>query len=332
MTRPKMPDQYPPKRLIVFAGVNSQVVRSEALRDCNAEAVMLTFADLGKGTWWAKKVRPVLNEYPQYRYLDSGVFTLMRRAGATYYSTKSQPNAAKDKATDNTKTPELSLKELKDHVARYAAFLEANLDDFDFVIEMDVDKFKIIREDGRSVPGLEVADHLRERLARIVGDKLLPVWHVEGDSPKRERWQNMIRNFKYVCISGDPKIREKRYMVDEAHEHGCLVHQLGSSKRDVLETTTFDTFDSTTWISSVKFGGFGEFIFRRDAPMEQREISKARAFREKVIAWGYDPDVLIAPGTGQKAKYEVAIKVFQERQEDANGSITNLGMSRLPID
>jgi hypothetical protein len=324
---------FPEKRLIVFAGAQSELT-ARALLACQADALLCSFWEISRSSRWDKRIRPILDEWPQYRYLDSGVYTLMRKYGAVDRSAKSQPKAASAKAVERKADPTLPYQLVKDYIARYLRYLEEHLDTWDFVVEMDLDKFRIVRDDGKWIPGVAVADWSRDQIKRIVGDRLIVVWHPEVDPPPYPRWNAMLRDYKYVAIPGQDAIklrRRSRYLADQARQAHVYSHYLGTSLPSVLEQTTFDSFDSTTWLNCVRFGAYGQFMYRRDVPMSTREVSKSRFFEEKVRSWGYDPKVLLEPGGSQQAKFEVAIKVFLERQELANQNRPILAHSPLPL-
>lgn len=306
---------YPEKRLIVFAALASEQARLDALCARRVEAVMGSFELMKSGSWWAERGRSLLDRWPQYRYLDSGAFTLLRKSSGSRIKRGSQPSASSSLEVVDY----LEYQDYKAHLAEYIAFLARHLDAFDFVFELDMDLLKI-RSGKKVVPGIEVTYAGRKILRRVAGDKLIPVWHSAVPDPGHGRFKEMCSEYKYIAIGSslDPTDRKIKYLCDYAHTQGVLVHGLGTSRVDVLEATPFDTVDSTTWLSAVRFGQFAGTMFPLSAPVSSRQQSKVPGFRATVRDLGYDPDHLLASGGEYVTeKYEVAIALMQRRQDAA---------------
>jgi len=231
------------------------------------------------------EIRAVLDSWPQYRYLDSGAFTLLERGHAT-----------------------------RSEVARlfdeYVAFLKAHLADFHFVFDLDLDRLNV---GGR--PGVELTEEHRQVLRSVAGDKLIPVWHpIAG----RRVWESLAREFPYLAIGEDnvpwtdARMAER---VSYAHEHGVLVHALGTAKLDLLHAVPYDTCDVTTWLSPIRFGSYGGVDY--PPPPGKRYTEKHLRFEEKVRELGYDPATLREEHATTE-KLEVAIALLQERQLEVN--------------
>ncbi len=278
---------------------------------------MASFQLVKGGKWWERRARPMLDGWPQYRYLDSGAFTLLRKSSLARIKGASQPGRQGDVFK---KSDTLDYAIYKEHLEKYLAFLKAHIKEFDFVFEMDMDLLTL-ESNGVRVPGIEITDAGRRLLRRVAGDQLIPVWHHAISDPGYARLRAMCAEYGYIAIGSDiaPGHRDLRYVIDIAHAAGTLVHGLGTSKVDVLNTTPFDTVDSTTWLSSVKFGQFAGWMYPRSTKVSTRTQSKALGAFEKIVRdLGYDPKRLLEPGGAHGTeKYEVAIALLQKRQREA---------------
>lgn len=330
-------NQYPRKRLIVFAGLAANKPRMAAMRARKVEAVMASFERVREGKWF-DIVREDLDTWPQYRYLDSGVFTLMRMAAASRINTQSQPKA---QSVAGMSLERILMREkgavpeekVRDLFSEYLKYLEVHLDEWDFVLNLDVDALKIERADGTMIPGVVVADRATEKLKRIVGDKLIPVWHGTVDE-RFGRWKQFISEFKYVAIGSDisPRFRILRYLCDSAHIEGTIVHGLGSTRADILKDIPFDTVDSTTWLSGVRFGQYGGFMYpKRKDTLGTRTTRKSRSFEKLAEQMGYDAKELVAEGGPKQIHYEVALAFLQLRQDEARPIPPPLASPLLPL-
>lgn len=165
--------------------------------------------------------------------LDSGAFTYLKA-----FKKKGIQNKAK------------LVEELEKLLVRYARFIRDN--NVELYIEMDVDP----------VVGYERVLEYRKFLEKTTKRKCIPVWHIWRG---KDEWKKLIRQYKLVAIGGFAIkvldfMRDLPWlakMVDEAHEHGCLVHGLGISDKKVLNMPIFDSIDSSTFgIIPARFGQF----------------------------------------------------------------------------
>jgi hypothetical protein len=313
----------PQKRLIVPSGVSGDHVRNSAMANVKIDSMMASFLTLNSGKWWIRE-EPLFDSWEHYRYLDSGAFTFLKLGQGTRIKAASKARVSKSgtvSRSTSARTMAHAVQEettalgprLKEHFRNYIAYLRANLDKWDFVCDMDVDTL-----DFGDTPGVEVTWACRRALRKVAGDKLLPVWHpIAGwDSLK-----DLCATYPYIAIGSDmnPGTPEIQRVCDYAHTQGVLVHGFGTSRVDILNVTPFDTVDSTTWISSVRYGQFmGWRLSAKDSKHnDARSNSRALRFRSMVEEMGYDPDVLLEPGSRQIEKYEVALRLMMKRQDEA---------------
>lgn len=289
---------------------------------------MTSFEYIGRGHYM-KKVAPILDTWPVRTYLDSGVFTIVRKAGTTRIRI-----ARSDK--DATKA---SWQELIAYAERYFAYLKEHADRWDHIIELDVDEPEWEDYLGNRVPGTELAMYFQKKLYDIVGPKLMPAWHVQRG---HEGWTEMIRKFPYVAIGSDTGVPTStastrppmplsiiRGMVREAHAAGVGVHYLGDTRFRTFIESELDSADSTTWVSAGRFGqipgpkgqslryttrggaaknanideinflsppdGSGLARQRTDWQRTIRPIdmSRARQFEDLMTEWGIDPNKIL---------------------------------------
>ena len=315
--------KYPSQRMIVFAGVNNQPAKLVAVTQRRPIAIMASF-ELMKSK--SGKLRDHteyfswLDQWPHYRYLDSGAFTIMAKSGAVKKSGKT--NAVLD--AEQREGPQRKLAYLQDavdHLRLYLGYLEQELDRWDFIFDCDLDPVELITPSGSIMPGYEFTVWAREKILAVAGDKLIPVWHVVSDDPTKQfpKFRALVEDYSYVAVgsSSGALHRYLRYICDAAHARGVLVHGLGTSKVDVLGRTPFDTVDSTTWLSGGKFGLYAGIAYRKSSKMNMRQIRRARAFEDTVRALGYDPAVLIAEKPDAAVQFAVALALLQEREAAA---------------
>ncbi len=263
------------------------------LVETEPEAVLLSFKYLRNKVRWPE-LRETLDTWPHYRYLDSGVYTFISR----YL----------------TRDIQMTREEVRTEFEAYCEFLTENHQHFSWLIDFDVDSVEV---DGSPPPGLgvELTRLHREQLRKIVGDKLLPVWHIAAGY---DHWNELISEFKYVAIGHDrnPKdLWQFQQMIQRAHDHeaGVKVHGLAVGGADEMRRVPYDTGDSTNWHSVVKHGTYVNGIPSPDCrrPLKPSQLVKLYQLEEKAKAWGYDLYSLDDNG-----KLELNIKLIQEQQEE----------------
>lgn len=260
---------------IVFAGANN-ARRLDCLKEARVDAVMTSFEYIGKG-YYMQKVYPKLTEWPVKKYLDSGVFTFVRKAGTT------RIRIARANAPE-IKPATVQLEEFKAFYASYKSYLKKYGQCWDHIIELDVDeiaatvwyetkepkpksldKLEGWQERGREW-ALDNISRIQDSLREIVGDRLMPAWHVQRG---HEGWTDMIKRFPYVSVGSDTGVPTStvssrppmgtsilRGMCREAHEQGTYVHYLGDTRYRTFMEAELDSADSTTWVSAGRFGQF----------------------------------------------------------------------------
>lgn len=334
--------RYPDKRLIVFAGVNREPMRMDALKKMGADSLMVSFDVIKKSNrdWWLDECVPKLgvDGWNPLVYLDSGAFSFLRVSSGSRITTVSQPSKVKDslavkkmpywksgrlreRVAEDSSRDEVKLVDYMRHRKKYLRFLETHIDTFDFVFELDMDLLWVVNSKGKRIPGRELTDAGRIAIHKIAGDKMIPVWHqssVDGLTVEENerRFLEMIDNHPYVAIgSGTVSTHPHlRYLCHEAHAKGVYVHGLGTSKTNVLDKIPYDSVDSTTWLSSMKFGQFAGYSYPRDMQLSPRSRSRAAAFEKLVRELGYDPKRLLNKDHANE-QCEVAIALMLRRQE-----------------
>ncbi len=332
--------KLPKKRLVVFAGTLAGA-RSQALRNREVEAVMVSFEAIRKDKWW-RKASPMYDEWRHYRYLDSGVFTLMRQAGVSRVKAQTQPKAQR-KSTLKKRLPFKILKQerrrvvvpqhmVQERFAAYKKYLSVHLDEWDFVINFDIDQLDVERKDGAIVSGMTVAERMTDQLYDICGDKLMVVYH-----PATMNWayfQDLVSRFRYLAIGSDAKLtsRNLKYACDYGHEHGTYMHGLAVGYK-VMARVPFDTADCSTWINGVVYGiycGINYGIKYRNNSWDERHAYLEQFARDH----GLNPKALrTSDTTGPNAvtKFALAIALFQDKQERFIPIAKPRSPARLPI-
>ena len=312
----------PDHRTFVFAGMSGGrgvgFEQSEALRDRGAEAIMFTFQSLKKGirTWWPETKE--LLSHPHRRWLDSGLFSVMREM------------AAKDTGSDyagatkgffqrlTTEKVAIPYQRARELVQEYESYLSEGAGDWDFVINLDFDCLWITTPKETLMPGPEFTARVDERLRAIVGDKLVCTWHGAFD-PDYKRLDKLCRDSKYIAFGSDLKLtsRPSFYAAHRARSQGVEVHALGISSLSTMSKAPFYTADSASWIWCVVNNtypdGQGGWVPFKTRSEYARYGSRHRYLRDFVEAAGYDPDDL--HGTNRKAKFEIAVMLTQGLQD-----------------
>jgi hypothetical protein len=344
---------YPENPTIVFAGANN-LRRIHSLRDAPVDAVMTSFEYIGKGHYMTK-VAPTLKEWPVplRTYLDSGVFTFVRKAGTT------RIRIARAGPVEEV-TPQAGLDEFKLFAASYEKYLKEYGEYWDHIIELDIDEIAATvwyetkepkpydqhergawAERGREW-AMDIVGKLQDRLRDIVGDRLMPAWHVQRGP---EGWTEMLRKFPYVSIGSDTGVATStgstrppmqtailRRMVQEAHNAGVGVHYLGDTRFKTFIEAELDSADSTTWVSAGRFGQFPgpkgqsiRYTTKNDKGLARQKLdwqrtvrpidmSRARQFEDLMRSWGIDPEKILDGSQEERLGSNIAL--LMRRQEE----------------
>lgn len=277
------------------------------LERAQVEAVMVSYMNLSK----SPKLRRLCHEHfhPDYHtgwvprtYLDSGVFTFMRRAGVTYQNMQ------------NVKQGPATWAEFRAFARTFIDYLKEEQDLWDHIVELDVDELY----------GVEAADAFRVQLRKLVGDRLLPVWHAQRGP---EGWTQMVKDFSYVCLSPSKvfnrKARSERLIEDmlkEAHAHDCSVHILGVENERWFDLGA-DSFDASSWSSGVRWGQFKLTGGARHVIVPTSEKQTIRRpikhthilqFKDMLAEWGYRLEDVKDHDTAR----QIGIYLIQKRQEE----------------
>ena len=296
----RVSEPFPADVTLVFGGAHS-LDKAEALRDCNVDALMVSFEYIRRSpAKFHETIGPIYDEWPVRRYLDSGVSTLIRLAFE-----KKAPKEILHK-----KSVEL-FRDYYNYLKRYGHH-------WDHVAEIDVDNFI----------NPETAAKFRTKLNDVAPKtQLIPIWHeIRGELG----WQQMCDEFPYVGIGSDITFGNAamfsfyRHLVDHAHSMNRVVHMFGSTKEDALDISQCDTSDSVTWLSSQRFARYpgGAFIPHGSASSSAQTKDMARAIRflheveERFGHLGVTADDLLAGKVGKHSQHVVSISLMLDRQEE----------------
>lgn len=137
-----------------------------------------------------------------------------------------------------------------EYTKKYAAWIKEN--DCPKIIgyfEMDVD----------NAIGYERVLYLRSIL-ESVSDKIIPVWHKNRGIDEYKRMCQQYAG-KIVAITGfrNEDIKDEQYIMflKYAKKHGCKVHCLGMTRKDILNKVPFDYVDSSSWLQHAAFSRIG---------------------------------------------------------------------------
>lgn len=263
-------------------------------------AMMFSFVTLRGNKSIRQRVRDGFEWKPRM-YLDSGAFTILRKAGVMGQS--SSYHEGKDI-------------DVKQFCKDYVEYLRTDGHLYDHVIELDIDE----------IYGIPMADKLRAMLTDIVGrERLMPVWHAHRGL---EGWRDMINNYSYVAFSlgrqvGGAKNRRNhsmfRAMIREAHDVGTYVHMLGMTTLDAFEAYGVDSADSSAWSMGARFGEFkvlrGKVTLPKHTSKTRRPIAHAHLAQLADMAREFGLSLEDIRTHPQKSM-EFGARIFMHRQEE----------------
>ena len=313
MSREALPKHLP---IIVFAGAHNET-RAQWLGEAPVDAVMVSFEYIrtkAQQKAFFEKTFPYYSDKGIRMYLDSGLFTLMKRVKRA----KKVSACSACEGQDETHSLDcVRVAAYKALAKDYCTYLETYGDIWDHAVELDADR----------ILGSRYTQVTREILTGVVGDKLLPVWHIAAGM---SAWEDMISKYPYVCIGAggwgagtfdSPRKFLYRSLVDTAHAKGVLVHGLGSTKISSFRDVGWDTADSTTWISVNRFGKVGgnyysEVGIPQWAASMQGKVRPARIIDEYLESKNIDPTKVSSTGGQTREKILASVWFLLDRQED----------------
>ena len=306
-----MNSAVPQEPTIVFAAVNS-TNRARVVSKAKVDAAMCTFQEMRRRGKGHDSILEELHEHGLRTYLDSGVFQFVRRSGTTRIKV----------AGGNLKP--VTMEEFTAYAKDYLSYLKVYGDNWDHIVELDVDE---IFPDGE-----EIAAYWRKRLYKVVGEKLMPAWHVtRGYSG----WSDLLPRYPYVSIGsdkqgravGDMKAasagnaglppRELRHLIDLAHAADVGVHILGDTRHDIFLKAGADSGDSTAWLVGGRYGryrmGRGSIFYANNAKMSGADYARVRQFVVMMQErFGIDMDKV---KTGNQQFYVAALLLLDIQKE-----------------
>lgn len=163
----------------------------------------------------------------------------------------------------------------EEYTIEYANFIKKyDRDNVYGYFEMDVD----------NLIGYEKVRELRHILENVSGipDKIIPVWHKNrGIKDFIEMCEE--RHGRIIAITGfrNEDIRDEQYpmFLKEAWNHGCKVHCLGMTRKDILDKVPFDFVDSSSWAQSAIYGRVG----KRKVSREFSKTNREEVFRKSYL-------------------------------------------------
>lgn len=137
-----------------------------------------------------------------------------------------------------------------EYTKRYAEWIRAN--DCPKILgyfEMDVD----------NAIGYDKVLQLRSILEQV-SDKIIPVWHKNRGVDEYKRMCQQYAG-KIVAITGfrNEDIKDEQYIMflKYAKKHGCKVHCLGMTRKEILDKVPFDYVDSSSWCQRGAYARIG---------------------------------------------------------------------------
>jgi hypothetical protein len=142
--------------------------------------------------------------------------------------------------------PHFTVDDLRAFARRYARFVR----------DFKVKNFVELDIDGKY--GTVVYEDIMKEVHDIVGREAVPVFH---------RWRgkqyflDLVKTHKFI-MTGDVAIKGGlkdgyqyfNWFIDEAHKAGCRIHGLGYTTMPGLRKFDWDSVDSSSWASGIRFG------------------------------------------------------------------------------
>lgn len=137
------------------------------------------------------------------------------------------------------------------YLREYADFINEN--DIKLFFELDID----------SLVGYDQVKEMRRQLEEITQKQCIPVWH---KSRGKNEFLKLCSQYPYVALGGiaigEIKRSEHRFFpwfIDEAHKRGAKIHGLGYTNTEGLHRYHFDSVDSSSWLSGIRYGNITYF-------------------------------------------------------------------------
>ena len=141
-----------------------------------------------------------------------------------------------------------------EYVTRYIEYIKKK--DVKLFFELDIDK----------IIGYDRVKEIRRRLERETGKRPIPVWHKHLG---KAEFLRMCDEYDYIAIGGlaigDIKQSQYQYLpafIREAHKRGTKIHGLGLTHSAWLSKLHFDSVDSSSWSSGMRYGQIYTFTGR----------------------------------------------------------------------
>lgn len=159
-----------------------------------------------------------------------------------------------------------SNQEWNRYIEEYAEFIKKNNVEKFFELDIDV------------IVGYDQVKEYRYILERLVNKPSIPVWH---KSRGYEEFLRLCEEYPYVAIGGIAikNIRQDEYkyftrMIREAHKRNSKIHGLGFTGSDNLKKYHFDSVDSSSWNTGVRYGNL--YMFNGNRIVMQKRKADTR--------------------------------------------------------
>ena len=209
-----------------------------------------------------------------YRFiLDSGAFTFQQAAMKVKEGGEKLPG------------PE-------EYFEQYVQFLNDTWDIWHIIIEFDVDGFQ--EPGGR----LWTKDDVDERTDSLLDDprfgtKIMPVYHTSRGEQWLTDWLSDLRSPYVAYASGNQGSAEK--VIGLSHTYGKWIHGLAQASVNTdLRYQTWDSVDSSTWITAEKYGRTMLFHNGKLIILDKDHKAERANYREWYKARGLDLKKILA--------------------------------------
>ena len=137
------------------------------------------------------------------------------------------------------------------YAVKYAKFLKEN--NVSKYFELDID----------SIVGIGKVEEIRRFIEKETGKPSIPVWH---KSRGINYFKKMCHDYDYIAIGGivSKEIKRKEYnklipLINYAHKTNTKIHGLGFTNTSILHKFKWDSVDSSSYASSIRFKNMPDF-------------------------------------------------------------------------
>lgn len=163
---------------------------------------------------------------------------------------------------------------------------EVNWDEYidsycNFIVEKDIKNF--FEMDVDFLVGYDKVREFRRKITKKTGKLPIPVWHV---SRGRKDFCDMCDEFPYVAVGGivlqetsqPVTLDMMKWLIDEAHSRGAIIHGLGFTNTNLFPEIHFDSVDSSSFIQN---SCYGTMCYIQNGKLKSQYLDKSQGVPQR---------------------------------------------------